>query len=79
MDEKVKQAALEECSNCPECMRLQERNEFVNLMTCKDCEIYYCFNCGIKLGTFIDGIEKAKEHYLVAFCRYVEDNKKSAK
>ena len=45
-------------------------------MKCDDCQIYYCFNCGVDLGPKSDGEEKAKLHYEVAFCRYVDSKNK---
>lgn len=79
VDSRLTQAALEECAECPKCMDVSERENRVNLMQCDGCQIYYCFNCGVSLGSQADGEEKAKIHYEVAYCRYIDAASKSKK
>ena len=68
----MKVGIIDECAECPKCMGVIERIERVNLLECEKCQIYLCFNCGKELGEKADGEAKAKKHYEVAFCRYID-------
>ena len=62
---------IENTANCPTCMGMITRGkQRVNLLDCDRCKIYFCFNCGKKIGTFQEGTEAAKAHYASAFCHF---------
>ena len=70
-DTMMRQLHADSAANCPKCMAYVLRSPSrVNLLTCDICRLFFCFNCGKKIGDISAGEEAAKLHFEIAFCHY---------
>ena len=61
------ETVLSECTQCPSCMSVNERNrDMINMIECNACSQLFCFMCA---NTF-KSKDIAMEHYENSYCYY---------